>query len=337
MASFKSLKNSFNRVYVNGVLSIYKKINLKSHRFFWSLLGGLIPTKKTNNNQCLATPATGSLLNKRIHYFVDSTHYVWTGYTWVRFSTLPKSINPGTGTMRRGFVTNNIYQLYYISCVATASNTSTVYISYERNGTFTWEQWSTLPYNAYNCVAIYYGGIMHVFGGGSNEYHLKHYYTGVSSNIWMEAENLPKDFFKTSTTGNSYSAAILIHKDKVHLFGYSSTDNLIYDCFFENGLLKTPTLKVIATGHGYDMWPYGAFEDATGIMYMYTQSKMYRYDDNLDTWTVIESNYIGYYTINCMALLHNKTLTDGVVYRLNNQNRYELSVAYKLEYGDMTT
>lgn len=343
MANFKSLKNTFNRVYVDGVLSIYKTIKLKSHKLYWSSYtnGGLLPLNKEEGYVAFSTGDGVSTARKtRIHYFCYTSHFLWTGYMWVRQwdSDLPSQLYSSDTGRRASICYNRIGYMWFVQYGSLAATSALVYYWNPNKTIKSWEKWTkSVPYNPYNCVTIYWGGWLHVIGGGSSEYHLRHYY-GDGYSDWKQASDLPKDLFNPSSTidHKRMQAVIWEHKDIVHLIGYCRSENIIYDLVYENGLFNDPTLKTItSTGlNATNCWPKGVFENATGVMFMYTETVMYRYDDGTDSWSIAESNYIGHYTNDSIVLLNDKSLTDGNVYRLQNNYRHLMSEAYKIEFGD---
>lgn len=343
MASFKSLKNSFNRVYINGVLSIYKTIKLKSYKFYWDKVTNevLLPVPKTIYNVCFPMRTAGNFRKTRIHYFDGNAHYMWTGYTWIVKSNLPQSMNYVNNGRKNLMIPNyDGNQFLYITSHHTkAVDNNEIYYGMENRttGVFSWTQDAShkTPYNMYCTCGVYRGGIWYTYGGGSSENHLKRYY--YQGNLdFIQLSDLPKDFFDPANMSQQrmVNATAIVHKDIVHLIGYCRKENLIYDCVFDNNPMNEPTLKVIATGTGRNTWPQGSFEDNSGVLYCYTEDKMYRYDDNTDSWSVVDSNYVGGYTTDCVVYQDNLSGVGETIYRLQTQGRYRLSIAYKLQFGD---
>lgn len=333
MAFFKSLKNFFNNVYVNGVLTIYKTIKLISYQFYWeAVVLTTVPASKNELNACIGMGNGSTSRNSRIYYVDDAKLYMFTGYTWIYVGMMPEHFGYTTNNRRGMLCSLANLRLYYISCSKDDQAANNVYYLNSSNTWVNVGNSAVTPYNMYNAACVEYGSYIHVFGGGTTENHLKHYVFDQSS--WSRLSDLPKDLSKDYGNSHINGTTAIVHNDVIHYIGYCSDENMIYDCVFNNGPNNTPTLISIRAGSGYDNYIMGAFEDANHVLYAYTQRCMYRFNDSTNTWTEMDSNNIGQYTKDSIVLIYTANQPAGIIYRMQNSKMYILSVAYKLEFED---
>lgn len=338
MAFFKTLKTSFNNVFVDGIFYKFKKVKLTRNRSNWSLSDLKMPY-----SSCCLIKAAGS----DVLYMVRSSdggaqnlkkiYALTSSMVWTQLPDLPDYFYDNSDDDSASYraillASHNDRDLLFIP----TSN------GYRGNQIYRYQSiigsWQKLGMTSVN--VRYYCGLNTltqgyiVFGVISGSNNTRVQIDKFNNQSFDHVGSIEKAFY---SSGTSNLGTAVEHKGIVHFFAYQAQERIIYDCQFLNGISSSPTFVVVAVAasgtSSVENTPKGSFVDSEGVMHVYTKTTLYGYNDTTGMWYVVDTNYISdSYGIESVV----SSWKDRKTYRAisASTNLYRMDNTYTIDFED---